>query len=350
MEFRWRKIDLKIIVVCFFFLNSGYIYSFECGFYNRAITHDDVTDPDKSCFVVGERHSKKLSVPVIAESNSQIPIVSKLTGYISDVFVKEGDRVNKGDNLVLIDDPSLNESQAAAYRNLLVARGKYSKSLVGFERVSKLFKDRLVSKDAYEVAELDHQISLAEYTAANTQYDSAKKSSSYSLIKSPFDGLVRSMDVKIGELALYGSELLVLTKVNDLVLRGWVPASYISEVVLDGMIDVEVAGVVYSAEVEFISDYIDVAYQSVEMKLRTNSKIINGMSGMYGTAILVFKKERFGGYLVPKESVVLYSGMRGVFVRDQDLVVSFRWIDPGNEYGEMVEVMSGLNAGDVIVY
>lgn len=350
MEFRFREIALKKIIVCFLLLNCGYAFSSKCDFDRGNLAHDDIASPDKSCFVVGERHRKKLSVPVIAESNSETPIGSKLTGFISSVFVKEGDRVSKGDDLVLIDDPGLNDGLTAAHKNLLVARSKYSKSVAGFQRVSKLFEDKLVSKDAYEVAELDHQISFAEYTAAKTQYDSAKEASSYSLIKSPFDGLVRSMDAKIGELALYGSELLVLAKVNDLVLRGWVPASYINEVVLDGMIDVEVAGVAYSAEVEFISDYIDVAYQSVEIKLRTNSKIINGMSGMYGTAILVFKQERFGGYLVPKESVVLYSGMRGVFVRDQDLMVNFRWIDPGNEYGEMVEVMSGLNPGDVIVY
>jgi len=339
-----------VYLMCYLLVGSGFTYSLGCdpSRYCDPVEVDSVQG--MSCFVVGERHKQRLSVPLVSESDSAISIRSKLTGYVSEIFVEEGDKVVKGENLVLIDDPALNDSLNAAYRNLIVARDKYENYHANFKRITNLFKNKLVSKDGYEAAELDHKISLAEYNSAKKQYKSSKQNSSYSLIQAPYDGLVRSVDAKVGELAQYGAVLLEFRKVDDLVLRGWVPASLINQVLLDGPVDVEVSGVSYLADVEFVSDQIDVSYQSVEVKLKTKSNIVGGISGMYGSALLKFSQERYGGYLIPNQSVVFHSGMYGVFVKNRESCVKFRWVNAGDDHGKMVEVISGLRSGEVILY
>ncbi|WP_373091418.1 efflux RND transporter periplasmic adaptor subunit [Zhongshania sp.] len=331
-------------------LGSEFVYSFDCDSSKYYDSIEETSNHSKSCFVVGERHRKRLSVPLIAESDSAISVRSKLTGFVSEIYVQEGDRVAKGDELILIDDPVLNDSLSVAYKNLVVAKGKYRKSKASFKRIANLFRNKLVSKEAYEAAELDHEISLAELKTAEKHYKSSKQSNSYSLIQAPYDGLVRSIDAKVGQLSQYGEGLMVLTKIDDLVLKGWVPASFIAEVVLDGAVEVVIAGVPYLADVEFVSDEINTTHQSVEIKLRTTTNITGGMSGMHGEALLRFREERQGGYLIPKQAIVFHAGMYGVFVESEKSGVKFRWIDSGDEYGEMVEVISGLSAGDEIIF
>uniref|UniRef100_UPI0035682D48 efflux RND transporter periplasmic adaptor subunit n=1 Tax=Zhongshania sp. TaxID=1971902 RepID=UPI0035682D48 len=301
-------------MLCHILFGSEFVYAFDCDSSKYYDSIEEASNQGKFCFVVGERHLKRLSVPLIAESDSAISVRSKLTGFVSEIFVKEGDRVAKGDDLILIDDPVLNDSLSVAYKNLVVARGKYKKSKASFKRIANLFQNKLISKEGYEAAELEHKISLAELKAAEKHYKSSKKSNSYSLIRAPFDGLVRSVDAKIGQLSQYGVGLMVLTKIDDLVLKGWVPASFNTEVVLDGPVEVNVAGVPYSANVLFVSDEINTAYQSVEIKLKTTTNITGGMSGMYGEALLRFREDRHGGYLIPKQAIVFRAGMYGVFV------------------------------------
>ncbi|WP_295876683.1 efflux RND transporter periplasmic adaptor subunit [uncultured Zhongshania sp.] len=350
MKYSHPGFFITVYVLCHLLFGSGFVYSFDCESSEYYDSIEVGSIQDKSCFVVGERHRKRLSVPLIAESDSAISVRSKLTGFVSEIFVNEGDRVAKGDDLILIDDPMLNDSLSLAYKNLVVARGKYKKSKASFKRIASLFQNKLISKEGYEAAELEHEISLAELKTAEKHYQSSKKSNSYSLIRAPYDGLVRSVDAKVGQLAQYGAGLMVLTKIDDLVLKGWVPASFINEIVLDGPVEVDVADVPYSADVEFVSDEINTAHQSVEIKLKTTTNIVGGMSGMYGAALLRFREERQGGYLIPKQTIVFHAGMYGVFVKKEKSGVKFRWIDSGDEYGEMVEVISGLSAGDVIIF
>lgn len=339
-----------VYMMCVLLFYSGFVYSFDCDLSEYYNPIEVGSIQDKSCFVVGERHRKHLSVPVIAESESTISISSKLTGFVSEIFVNEGDRVTKGDELVLIDDPVLNDSLSVAYKNLVVARGKHKKSKASFKRIAILFQNKLISKEAYEAAELEHDISLAEMETAEEHYKSSKKSKSYSLIHAPYDGFVRSVDARVGQLSQYGEGLLVLTKIDDLVLKGWVPASFIADVVFDGPVEVDIAGDRYSADVLFVSDEINTRHQSVEIKLKTTSKITGGMSGMYGEALLSFRDDRLGGYLIPKEAIVFHGGMYGVFVASEQSRVKFRWIHSGDEYNEMVEVISGLSAGEKIIF
>jgi len=138
---------------------------------------------------------------------------------IIKIGVKEGDEVKAGDFLLKLDSSQYEanaERDGAAiqsYKEDLIqadARLKRDKSF--YERQKKLFDESLISKDQLETAKLQYDISAAQYNAFRHQIEQAQaslKSSVDNLNKttytSPIDGIITSLRVEEGEIALLGT-------------------------------------------------------------------------------------------------------------------------------------------------
>jgi len=148
-----------------------------------------------------------------------INISAQVPGRIIKIGVVEGQEVKAGDFLLKLDSTQY-EANAdrdqnfirAANADLIQAEARLQRDRGSFDRQQKLFADDLISKDQLEAAQAQHDVSNAQVNAIRFQIKQAEaslKSTLDSLAKttysSPIDGVITSLRVEEGEVAIIGT-------------------------------------------------------------------------------------------------------------------------------------------------
>lgn len=133
--------------------------------------------------------------------NEQIAVVSKIPGKIIKILVKEGDLVQKGDTLAILDIPEVDAKKSQAEGAVVSAKAQYSMALKGatdnqikqleakkmglkeqyefaqksINRLSNMLKDSLVSQQTFDETFAKYQGAQAQYNAVLAEIDEARK-------------------------------------------------------------------------------------------------------------------------------------------------------------------------------
>lgn len=170
-------------------------------------------------------------------------IASKISGFIENVFVDEGNHVKKGDTLVKIDDREIRDRIAsiegrvmAARNNLFALKSRISGFTAAvstnkgiFNRNRTLYKNKAIGKEELDISDKNYRLALSELQAtqnsikalANTisSFEAQKNEQevllSYTTIKAPFEGSVSKKVLSTGDLIVPGKEILRLVRPGD---------------------------------------------------------------------------------------------------------------------------------------
>lgn len=195
-------------------------------------------------------------------------VSGKVPGRIETLFVKEGDRVAKGDTVVFIDSPEVRAKleQATAVRAAASAQSQkaangarkeeingayelWQKALVNetvmkksYDRMKSLHDQKVVSDQKFDEVEAQYNAAVATAKAAKSQYDMAlsgaraeDKAAAAALVKqadgalaevnsylgelyltSPANGIISATFPKVGELVGQGSPIMTVTDLDDM--------------------------------------------------------------------------------------------------------------------------------------
>ncbi len=296
---------------------------------------------------------------VVPRSSSSVS--SRVMGAVTSVPVKEGDRVRAGQLLVTIDDRDLREKvQAAeeayneAVHALESARKQEDLAVKTHERYRNLHEEKAVTTQ-----ELDNVATQADQARSGVQQaeamvkraeasrEEARIFLGFSRVLSPIDGVVTRKMTDVGTMATPGVPLLQLEDRASRLVEAALEERML-EAVREGM---EVRVRVPSNAEETAGRVVEVV-PTVDPRTRTflvkiHVPALDLRTGQYGTVRFV------SGFrdllLVPAGAVVTRGQLTGVFRVGEDSVVTYRLIRAGRPYGAMVEVLSGLEAGDAII-
>ncbi|MDF1536875.1 MAG: efflux RND transporter periplasmic adaptor subunit [bacterium] len=294
-------------------------------------------------------------------SRTSSTVSSRIMGAVTSLAVNEGDRVRAGQVLLTIDDRDLREKVRAAeeayneaVHALASARGQEDLAVKTYERYRTLQDEKAITTQELDnvftqAEQAKHGVEQAEAMVkrAGAARDEAKIFLGFSTVASPIDGIVTSKMTNVGSMASPGVPLLQLEdRDSRLVQAGF--EERMLEAVMEGM---EVRVRVPSNAVETMGKIVEVV-PTVDPRTRTFLVKIEvpGLdlrSGQYGT--VRFESGVRDLLLVPASAVVSRGQLTGVFLVNADSHVIYRLIRAGRPYGEMVEVLSGLAAGDTIV-
>ncbi|HPM75525.1 MAG TPA: efflux RND transporter periplasmic adaptor subunit [bacterium] len=180
----------------------------------------------------------------------EVEISANIAGEITKINTREGERVEKGQVLVTLD----NQRYAASYdqsRSMLevakteLARAKAQHDLAAssFERSQQLFKQKLISQEALEISETELKVAQAALKAAQDNIRNANaglqisgNELSKTTIRSPIDGVVTSLKKEEGEIAI-GS-----TFTRDVIMIVSDPNHFVATVDVDeaDIVDIEI--------------------------------------------------------------------------------------------------------------
>jgi len=179
---------------------------------------------EKTVKVTIEKVEKHDLASVISASGEVMPkknieISAQVPGRIIKIGVKEGDEVKAGDFLLGLDstqyEANTDRDQAfiqSTEADLIQAEARMKRDANFFNSQKKLFGEGLISQDQMETANVQAETSSAQFKSIQFQIQQAKaslKSSMDNLSKtvygSPIDGIITSLRVEEGEIALIGT-------------------------------------------------------------------------------------------------------------------------------------------------
>jgi len=290
-------------------------------------------------------------------------ISAQVVGRIQQVLVHEGDSVRAGQTLAVLDDDTLRSSvdqaqaavkamqsqQAAAQTQSALAASTLAryKQLQAEKSVSPQEMDEVAQRADAAKAGVDALRAQAD--AARAQENGARAMLGYSHLRAPFAGVVTVRMVDPGTMAAPGVPLLQIESAGPLQLQAAVDESTIGNIrkgmkvpiAFNAVSTGEVTGTV--AEIVPAADPASHSFL-VKIDLAPSGQL---HTGMYGAA--EFATGTRQAILVPLSAVVLRGSLNCVYVLDGNAIAQLRSITLGAVRGELVEVLSGISAGEKLV-
>ncbi len=154
--------------------------------------------------------------PTSLVGKNDVEIRPQVTGFLTKVNVKEGDRVSKGQVLFNIDQVQLQAAVDQAKAAVAVAQANVNTATTNANNNKILLDKNIISASAYQTSEDALNSAKAQLQQAQAGLTSAKKNLSYSSVTAPVSGIVGTIDFKEGTLVSPSTLLTVLSNNSDM--------------------------------------------------------------------------------------------------------------------------------------
>lgn len=288
-------------------------------------------------------------------------LASKVMGMVTAVPVKLGDRVDAGQVLITIDDSDLSARAAAAeaaYREasqaLAVADQNRALADITYQRYQKLYAENAISRQQMDQTATQQRIASLEQARGQAAVDRARAEASaasvlqgFSRIVSPVNGVVTAKMIDEGSMAVPGVPLLTVEDTTAYTIEADIDENLAARVRVGQSAAVIVGSGVppYSATITEIAPAIDPAARKFHIKAQLSGNGIR--SGLYAKLQLPLGMKQ--AITLPAAAVVEKGQLTGVYVVAADGVITYRLVRTGRVYGDQVEILSGLDAGENVI-
>lgn len=295
------------------------------------------------------------------ESRDRALITSRTDGWVAQVTIREGETVQAGQLLVVIRDnqaaDQVRQAEAAANearQSLASARSRLDLAQKTEKRYQQLFRNQAVTPQEMDqiVAELQlarQAVQAAEAGLARSEsaQDAARTAAAWSRVSAPYAARVVRRQVEEGSTVLPGTPLLLLDRTDGWTARAEIPETRAGQIRLGEPVRIEVpaAGRSFATRVSDILPAADPRSRTVQVKapLPAEAELTSGLF-----ARMIFPGRAQETLLVPSAAVVRRGQLTGVFLVQEGLL-HYRLVKTGRQVEDLIEILSGLEAGDVVV-
>jgi RND family efflux transporter MFP subunit len=291
-----------------------------------------------------ERTPLERPVDGIIEAVNQATVSAQTTGRVAAILVDVNDFVPAGAVIIRLrgteQRAGLQQSEAA----LTEARARTAEADTNFQRIADMYQRRVVSKAQYEQALANRDATAARLAAAEAALTGAREGVGYTEIKAPYAGVVTKRLVEVGELVTPGKPLMTGLSLRDLRVSLNVPQSAVAAVRRIGKAAIYAGD--RRVEASHITIFPEAAAPSSTFRARVElpPNAAELSPGMYvKVGLVVGDAERL---LVPRSALVERSEVTAVYVVDAQNQPELRYVRTGHPFGDRVEILAGLIAGE----
>jgi len=284
------------------------------------------------------------------------PIYSRTNGYLKKWYFDIGAHVNKGQLLAVIETPEVDQQLQQARSNLLTAQANLELASVTKNRYQGLLKSNAVSQQDVDnaVGTYNANKSIVEADKAAVEQYSALVS--FEKIYAPFDGVITARNTDIGDLINSGSSAGVKTDLFHIAQPGRlrvyvnVPEEY-SQGTKTGMTAdltlAEFPGRKFQGKLVRTADAINVTTRTLLIEVDVDNPTGTLLTGSYAEVHLAIPT-RAATLLLPVNTLLFRSeGLHVGVVKDGKVVLTA--VTPGHDFGNEIEIVSGLTADDQVI-
>ena len=286
-------------------------------------------------------HFLELQGSVATKQN--LILYPEFSGLLTKVYVKEGQKVAKGQLLATIDDGGLSEQVAQMEVQLSLAK-------TTFERQKRLWEQKIGS-------EIEFLQAKATYEGQENAVNQMKSQLAKTSVRAPFSGIIDDIITEQGTVVGAGaSQLLRIVNLDNMYIEAEVPEVYLSRIVPGKTVEV----------------YFPVLGETLNTKVNQVSNFINPSNRTFKITILIKNKEKLikpnltakikindytneQAVLIPQSIISENSlGEQYIFIaqninKDNEATAKKMIVKTGKTQGDFLEVLEGVASNDIII-
>ena len=355
---------MKKFIKYFFLLLLAGVFGYTLYFLYQKSKPKKVSFQTKSPFVTNVIKKTVATGSVIPRR--EIEIKPKVSGIVSEIYIKEGDMIKKGDRIgkvnIIPDMANLNNAESRVRR----ARINYEDAKVNYDRQAKLYEQKVIAVADFEKANVAYNTAKEEYESAEDNLHIIREGAAQrsgqttnTIIESTISGMVLDVPIKEGNSVTEsntfnsGTTIAIVADMGEMIFEGKVDESEVGKI-REGMDLILTIGALetetFSAELEHIAPKGVLENGAVQFKIQAKVALKQGSfirAGYSANADIVLDKR--DSVLVVEESLLKFSH-DSVFVEVQTTpdVFDKRLIKTGLSDGINIEVLEGVTTDDKI--
>ncbi len=272
-------------------------------------------------------------------------------GQVKALYVKRGDRVKKGQLILQLDNSLIKQSAAAAAQNIETIKAQAALARSVYEKQKNLWEQNIGSEIQLMTAKTNADASASQLKAATEQLGMVKDQLSYTSVYSDVDGVAEEVNVKVGEL-FGGPGQIKIVNTEKLKLTSMVPENYAGKIKV-------------GTEATLIFPDIN---KTIDAKLGVVGTVIDPLSrSFYVESKLPIDKDfrpnqlvqvkikdytKANAIIIPINLIQNDEKGKFIYVAAKEggkLIARKRAVTIGEFYGNNIEILSGLTAGEQMI-
>ena len=298
---------------------------------------------------------EELVLPGSVQAFIEAPIYARTSGYLKSWHTDIGTRVHKGELLAEIDAPEVDQQLRQAEADLATARANQTLADSTNQRWKVLLASESVSKQDAEQKAGDAAAKKAATDSAAANLARLRDLESFKRVLAPFEGVVTARNTDVGALIsagqTSGSELFHVADVRRLRVYVQVPESYAATIhagVEAQLLFAERPRDRFAAKVVHTASALDPATRTLQVELQLDNAAGQLFPGAY--AEVHFRLPANAQTLrIPSNTIIFRAAGLQVATVDATQHVKLKSFVQGRDLGATLEVLSGIDANDVIV-
>ena len=303
-----------------------------------------------------EPAQSELQLPSTLQAYIEAPIYARTTGYLRRWYKDIGSKVNKGELLADIETPEVDQElmQARAARDQAAAQLKLAQSSA--KRWENLQKMDAVSQQETDERSSSYIQGEANLNAADANVRRLEQLESFKHIYAPFSGVITTRNTDVGSLVNAGNggptqQLFVIAQIDPIRVYVNVPEVDSPSIHKGVKVDIEVPALVgqhFTGSVVRTADAIDPATRTLNTEIDVPNPKGLLLPGSYAQVHLALK-EQVQRLTVPSNALLFRAEGPRAAVVGAGSKVQLRPVAIGRDFGNTVEIISGLESSDAVV-
>ncbi len=289
-----------------------------------------------------------LNVSGKIQSVNSADLSTRMMGFVNKVHVKVGDKVNKGQLLVSINNTDLQAKRAQVNASITEANASYNNAKKDYDRFQNLFAENSASQKEVDDITAHYEMAKARLEAAKQMKNEINAQFTYSNITAPFNGVITGKSVEEGNMANPGMPLISMEAPDNFEVIAMVPEIEISKIKSDSKVEVTAKSInktISGSVVEVSSSARNTGGQYL-VKIALDKTDVPILSGMFVNVQFPIDRKATtvtSTVYVPESALVKQGQLTGVYTIGNGNVALLRWLRIGKTFGDQVEVLSGLS-------
>jgi RND family efflux transporter MFP subunit len=275
-------------------------------------------------------------------------LAGKVMGRVLEIRAAAGERVRRGQVLVVLDGRDVDGQIAQAEGALAQARAASSLAASNFVRFEKLHERGSASAMELDQARAQKDATEGAVRQAEGAVAAVRSFESYAVVAAPFDGRVVDRLCEIGDLAAPGQPLMKIEDADRMRMHVWLGTESAGLALQGSSVSVEIPALGSGRLEGFVAEVVPAADPATHTTLvKIDLQPRDGLrAGLFGRAF--FPGETRQAIRVPRQALRTRGALTGIFVVEEGLA-NFRLLTIAESVDGEAEVLSGLIEGETIV-
>ncbi|MGL5229251.1 MAG: efflux RND transporter periplasmic adaptor subunit [Cetobacterium sp.] len=275
----------------------------------------------------------------VTEPLNEVKVVTKTGGTVKRINFKNGDKVKKGQIILVLEDQEVQSAYLKAQATYVSNAADFEIKRKNYEKFKQLYDKNLISEDEYLAKKTGYLQGESDLKSSEATYLSAKKDFEDLVVKSKLDGVITDLNLKLYEKIAANTDLVTVVDISKILVKTGVSVHEISQLSVGNKAEIDLEGIEnnYFGSVYEINPVANKDNKKYQIKVEIENLEGKIKKGMYSKVLVETGKQ--DGYLVPKNAIVIKELYSYIFIVENDEARRIK-IERGYSNGDKQEIIS----------